>query len=269
MARVAGTRERTSSAQGNYKNLSTRLSFISKYVYIKGNFGTAEPLFRPKLFFTASRPMSTSNSLLEAHRALFEKATSHKLTQQLCAGTLPDRTLYVYLAQDLQFFQSGLRLLTKTTSVAPDTNSLLILAKKIGFFANDENSYFHECLAHIADALPAADQARFRESRLPQVDRYVQLLERTAKSETSYAKLITFVYCMELVYLQWPKNCTVAAGLHWKYQTWIDLHAGDHFETWCEFLQQEVDKCDYAEVSDTFAQVLQLELEFFEACSAQ
>lgn len=213
--------------------------------------------------------MSVSDKLIETHRELLDKATNHKLTKELCSGTLADRTLYIYLAQDLQFFQSGLRLLTKTTSLAPDTHSLITLAKKIGFFANDENSYFHDCLAEINSSLSEKEQAHYKTSHLAQVDRYIDYLEDMASKETSYAKLITSVYCMELVYIEWPKNTPNAADLHWKYQTWIDLHAGQHFEEWCEFLKQEVDKCNYQEVSETFATVLKLEYDFFDACYKQ
>ncbi|SCU99121.1 LADA_0H17678g1_1 [Lachancea dasiensis] len=210
--------------------------------------------------------MSVSQQLIDTHRALFEKATHHKLTQELCAGTLPDRKLYIYLAQDLQFFQSGMRLLTKTTSLAPDNDSLLTLARKIGFFANDENDYFYECLEKTSGSLDKSDQVRFKTTQLPQVDKYIAYLEKCAKDEDSYAKLITFVYCMELVYLEWPRYFPIASNLHWKYQKWIDLHAGEHFETWCDFLRAEVDKCSFKEVSETFENVLKLEYEFFEAC---
>ncbi|SCU91243.1 LAME_0E11782g1_1 [Lachancea meyersii CBS 8951] len=210
--------------------------------------------------------MSVSQKLIDNHRELFEKATHHMLPKELCAGTLPDKVLFVYLAQDLQFFQSGLRLLTKTTSLAPDSDSLVTLAKKIGFFANDENDYFYKCLAEVSDSLSSSDGEHFRTNKLPQVERYIDYLEKCARNETSYAKLITFVYCMELVYLEWPIYFPKADNLHWKHQTWIDLHAGSHFETWCDFLRAEVDKCDYNEVSEVFEKVLKLEYEFFEAC---
>ncbi|SCV04986.1 LANO_0G15984g1_1 [Lachancea nothofagi CBS 11611] len=213
--------------------------------------------------------MSVSQKLIENHKVIFDKAVHHKLAGDLCAGTLPDKKLYIYLAQDLQFFQSGMRLLTKTTSLAPDNHSLLTLAKKIGFFANDENNYFYDCLAEVSDSLSPSDQDYFKNNQLPQVKKYIKYLERSAKDETSYAKLITFVYCMELVYVEWPKYFPHAANLHWKHQTWIDLHAGEHFETWCDFLRDEVDKCDYEEVSETFRMVLELEFEFFEACYQQ
>ncbi|CEP62239.1 Pet18p LALA0_S05e00980g [Lachancea lanzarotensis] len=213
--------------------------------------------------------MSVSQKLVDNHRELFEKAAHHRLTEELCAGTLPDKTLFIYLAQDLMFFQSGMRLLTKTTSVAPESDSLITLAKKIGFFANDENSYFYDCLAELGPCLNPSQCEHSRKTMLPEVKAYIDLLEKFAKEETSYAKLITFVYCMELVYLEWPKHFPIAQNLHWKYQTWIDLHAGDHFESWCDFLKAEVDKCSYDEVSQTFELVLRNEHEFFEACYQQ
>ncbi|SCU98156.1 LAFA_0G15962g1_1 [Lachancea sp. 'fantastica'] len=213
--------------------------------------------------------MSVSQKLVDNHRQLFEKAAHHKLTEELCAGTLSEKTLYVYLAQDLMFFQSGMRVLTKTTSLAPETDSLITLAKKIGFFANDENSYFHDCLAELSGALSSSQREYYQKTMLPEVETYINFLTKSAREETSYAKLITFVYCMELVYLEWATFFPAAEKLHWKYQTWIDLHAGDHFESWCDFLRSEVDKCSYEEVSQTFELVLKYEYEFFEACYKQ
>lgn len=210
--------------------------------------------------------MSVSQKLIDSYQDLFNKATKHKLTEELCAGTLEDKKLFIYLAQDLQFFQSGLRLTCKLTSLAPTEHSLITLAKKIGFFANDENNYFQECLELLSPSLGKEEQLRYRETRLPLVDKYIKLIEKLARDESSYAKLVTFTYCMELVYLQWPKNFNIPSNLHWKYKTWVDLHAGEHFETWCDFLKGEVDKCNYEEVAPVFAEVLKSEYEFFDSC---
>ncbi|SCU91601.1 LAMI_0E06546g1_1 [Lachancea mirantina] len=210
--------------------------------------------------------MSVSQRLVETHQRLFKEATEHALTKQWCDGTLDDKTIYVYLAQDLQFFQHGLRMTCKMTSLAPDEHSLVTLAKKIGFFANDENNYFQKCLSLLAGGLDSKAAEHYKTSQIPAVQKYIALLDRLVAQDYSYAKLVTVCYCMELVYIQWPKANPVNDDLHWKYQTWIDLHAGEHFETWCQFLQEEVDKCDFDEVSEIFGEVLQHEYEFFDSC---
>lgn len=214
--------------------------------------------------------MSVTQKLLDNHKELFEAATKHKLTTELCQGTLADRTLYIYLAQDLQFFSTGLRLISKTTSLAPEEHSLITLAKKIGFFANDENTYFQDCLKHLdGEISDSTSLQKYSKESLLSVSKYIDYLKSMTNID-SYPKLITLVYTMELVYLQWAIDAlndnTVPKGLHWRYKTWIDLHSGEHFEEWVEFLAEEVNKCSYDEVHEVFKDVLQLEYEFFESC---
>lgn len=97
--------------------------------------------------------VSTTDALLSKYDKEFKKATEHPLTKELCQGTLKDATLYAYLAQDLQFFEQGLRLLCKLTALAPTAESLITLAKKIGFFANSENNYFQDALELLAPSI--------------------------------------------------------------------------------------------------------------------
>lgn len=210
---------------------------------------------------------STTDQLLSKYHSLFEKATTHKLTKELCLGNLADRTLFIYLAQDLQFFEEGLRLICKITSLAPTTHSLIVLAQKIGFFASDENSYFRDVLKLLTPTVGEPEADRWQHNRLPQVEEYVgQLVGMTQDTSLSYAQLITYLWCAEIVYWQWAHNLPKAPKLQPKHQTWIDLHDGDHFHSWCEFLKAEVDRYPLEEVEKTFEKFLKLEYGFFEAC---
>ena len=137
---------------------------------------------------------TTTQKLLTKYQDIYKKATEHNLTNELCQGTLSDRTLYAYLAQDVQFFETGLKLICKITSMAPETDSLITLAKKIGFFANDENTYFRDCLELLAPSLSTEDREKFDNKLIPGVDSYVQYLEELTNDDFTYAELITYLW---------------------------------------------------------------------------
>ncbi|QLQ81311.1 hypothetical protein HG537_0F00720 [Torulaspora globosa] len=212
--------------------------------------------------------VSTTDALISKYQELFRKTTEHPLTVELCQGTLPDRTLYIYLAQDLQFFQSGMRGMCNTASMAPDTESLITLAKQIGFFANDENTYFHDCLKLVEPAVSEQERQFYLNHYLPQVKVYMDLLQekRTRRDLYGYPQLITAMWIAELVYWKWAHDLPRKPDLHWKHQRWIDLHDGKLFETWLEFLKNETDKLKIEEVEDMFQKTLQLEYDFFQSC---
>lgn len=226
-------------------------------------FCTFTPLF---VQLQTALIMTTTDSLLAKYADLFQKTTTHQLTKELCQGTLADRTLFIYLAQDLQFFEEGLRLMCKISSLAPAPESLLVLARKIGFFASDENGYFRDALKLLE---PQVDETSMHwlKNRLPQVESYVgQLISMTRESNWKYPQLITYLWCAEIVYWKWAHHLPKSSNLHWKYQTWIDLHDGQHFQEWCDFLRDEVNQFPLKEVEPTFEKFLKLEYEFFESC---
>lgn len=214
--------------------------------------------------------MSTVETLLSKHKNIVQRASQHELTKQLCQGTLADRTLYVYLLQDLQFFETGLRLICKITSLAPTTHALITLAKKIGFFANDENTYFQDCIKLLKDkAVTDADDPlhQYGSKFLPSVGPYVQFLEEMCEvNKFNYAELITYLWVAEEIYLQWAHNLPKKENLHWKHQTWIDLHDGEHFITWVEFLRDEVNQFKLQEVEAMFIKCVNYEFDFFDGC---
>ncbi|CAB4254681.1 similar to Saccharomyces cerevisiae YCR020C PET18 Protein of unknown function, has weak similarity to proteins involved in thiamin metabolism [Maudiozyma barnettii] len=215
-----------------------------------------------------STTSSTTQALLSKYASLYKETTQHQLTNELCQGTLNDRTLYVYLAQDLIFFETSLRLICKATSLAPESSSLLTLAKKIGFFANDENTYFRDCLKYLEPAVPSENERqKFLGIMLPGVDKYIKFInESVVDTSMTYAQYITIIWACEQIYLSWAHDSPKKENLHWKYQTWIDLHDGEHFISWCDFLEAEVNKFSIEEVEKQFTTVLQHEYNFFDNC---
>ncbi|CCE64574.1 hypothetical protein TPHA_0I00680 [Tetrapisispora phaffii CBS 4417] len=213
---------------------------------------------------------TTTAQLIQKYSDLLKHATEHKLTSELCAGTLSDRTLCIYLAQDLKFFNTSFRLICKTTTECPNDKSMIYLGKKIGFFANDENDYFQKCLELLATAIKDdADKEKNCTNEIPSTTRYLKSIQAKLDDDKKlydYPKLITALWTAEIVYYLWAHNTPRKENLHWKYQTWIDLHDGPHFEEWCDFLAKEVDQYSLEQVEDSFKQCVELEINFFNGC---
>ncbi|CCK69578.1 TenA family protein KNAG_0C04770 [Huiozyma naganishii CBS 8797] len=210
---------------------------------------------------------STTDILKQRHPEIYKKATEHQLTKELCQGTLSDRNLFVYLAQDVQFFETGLRLICKITSGAPAVDSLITLAKKIGFFASDENTYFRDALELLSSSVTPAEKTKFETERLDRIAPYVDFLTEMLESSTmSYAEYVTYLWVAEDVYLKWAHDLPKKEGLHWKYQTWIDLHDGQHFIEWVDFLRDEIDKFPVDVVEKMFVKCVNFEFDFFDGC---
>lgn len=225
--------------------------------------------------------MTYLQQLIDKNKEEYNRATRHPLTNELCQGTLSDSRLYVYLTQDLKFFNYSLNLLGKTLALCDDPNSSVRLAKQIGFLAEDENMYFADTLNELeSQDLSSVSKMRNESIILPQVTQYIEYLKYLINDSSSYSELITFCFVMEKVYLEWvqynQENNNIAKNLPKKFQTWIDLHSGDHFIKWVQFLNNEVERCLKLEAGEdenstkiyesTFVKSLKLESDFFEAC---
>jgi len=212
--------------------------------------------------------MTYTQRLLETHNTLFTKATTHIFTTELCKGTLPDEKLLLYLIQDLKFFQFGLRLTCKLASLCDSDPQQITLAKQIGFFANNENDYFTKCIEQLNTRVGDTDLSNVT---LPQVETYIAYLRNLLLSNHfTYKQLVTAHYLMEEVYLKWANDAIeqdiIPKDIQWKYKEWIDLHSGESFSSWVNFLKDEVDRVGDETCDQIFVDMCKLEFEFFEAC---
>ncbi|KAI5969197.1 hypothetical protein CANMA_001750 [Candida margitis] len=224
--------------------------------------------------------MTYLQQLIDKNREEYNRATRHPLTNELCSGTLSDSKLYVYLTQDLNFFNYSLNLLGKVLALCDDPTASVRLAKQIGFLAEDENDYFADTLKELETRdLSSVAKMRKESIVLPEVTQYIEYLKYLINESSSYSELITFCFVMEKVYLGWVEYNqdinNIAKSLPEKFQTWIDLHSGDHFVEWVQFLNNEVERClklnaakdSSTEIYEsTFVKSLKLESNFFEAC---
>ncbi|CAH2450485.1 hypothetical protein PP7435_CHR4-0115 [Komagataella phaffii CBS 7435] len=230
--------------------------------------------------------MKYSDQLIEEYKELWLTATSNELTREWCQGTLHLSKLYVYLTQDLKYFGDGFRLLGKTISLCRRRQSLVSLGKHVGMLSNSENTYFVDCINDLTEQLlrdgmyNAEELEEISGLTLPAVERYLLFMRSMVESSTiTYAEMITVMFVMEQVYLDWSNNGLRSKpdNLHWWFNEWIDIHSGENFESWCQFLKDEVDRCIQelkdanrddlvARVEEIFRETLELEVEFFKSC---
>lgn len=224
---------------------------------------------------------SIIDDLLKKYNDKYQKSITHPLTNELCAGTLPDFKLFTYLTQDLKFFQLGMNVFGKTLAYCDDAVSAIILSKQIGFIANDENDYFDICLREIKETNNTEleqfcpKMLRGTDSPvLPEVQNYLSYLSYLVHDSLSYVELVTFMYLMEQVYLGWAEyhlQRRSVSDLPYKYKEWIVLHSGDKFSGWVQFLKSEVERVattqdDRKICERAFVRALDLEVDFFDSC---
>lgn len=219
--------------------------------------------------------MSFVKSCLAKYHEKFHASITHPLTNELCAGTLPDYKLFVYLVQDLKYFQLGLNLFGNALVHCDELKSAIVLGKQIGFLSNDENDYFHRCLAQLrteasGEILDHVSSMVTDPPTLPVVHTYLEALSYLTYDSRSYAEIITSMYVMEKAYLGWAEpHYEKIQNLAYKHSEWIVLHSGPGFSAWVDFLESEVNRVaehDSAACEQFFVKTLELEIAFFEAC---
>ncbi|KAH3669524.1 hypothetical protein WICMUC_004946 [Wickerhamomyces mucosus] len=210
---------------------------------------------------------SFSEQLKTKYSEQFKKATQHEFTEELVRGILSDDKLLVYLIQDLKFFQFGLRLTCKLASLSDDDKAQIAISKQIGFFANDENDYFTKAIEEVSNTTNFDVKSLI----LQKTQRYVLYLKNLLENpKISYAQLVTVIYVMEDVYLEWAQRGidthVIPIDLPYKYKEWIDLHSGAGFTSWVKLLKDEVDRVGDLTCEKFFQDILNLEYDFFDAC---
>lgn len=201
------------------------------------------------------------------------------MTEEICRGVLSDARLFTYLVQDLKYFRLGLNAFGKTLTLCDNEQSALILGKQIGFICNDENDYFETTLRDIK--LNSKDELELRcaimlkqEPTLPEVQDYLDYLNYVVHDCTSYVEVVTFMYMMEKIYLDWAAPHSLKSHcdkLPFKHLEWIRLHSGEKFSNWVDFLRNEVERSVISDegravCEKTFLKTLDLEIGFFESC---
>lgn len=209
-----------------------------------------------------------SQRLRTANDAEWRAAVEHRFVDELLAGTVDDGVLAHYLVQDYQFCDAFTMLLGQATASAPDLAARLPLARQLGFFAADENTYFIDSF----DALSVSEDDRVRPD-LTQATRAFDQVMRDAVESRSYACVLAVLVVAEWLYLDWATrpDATTPRATRPEHVGWIDLHRGEAFETWVRWLtgqldaHEPTDATERARVEELFARAVTCERAFFDA----
>lgn len=203
------------------------------------------------------------SGLLTETQELWQGSVQHRFVDQLFNGTLDAKVFCRYLVQDYQFFEAFISMLGSCVTRADSMKAKIRFSQQLGFLARDEDSYFLRAFEQLG--VPEAD---YLQPELDETTRQFQELMYLVGREGSYAELLSMLVIAEGLYLDWgslerdfPEDDL--------YRGWINLHRGDSFKEWVNFLAGELE-CQLLEGEQVqtllplWRKALQLEYDFFE-----
>lgn len=194
-------------------------------------------------------------------------ATRHAFCAELADGSLPLEKMRKYLAQDYQFIDNFFRLAASAIHHAPSLPDRLPLAQFMGVLAGPENTYFQRSF----DALDVAEIERRSPELEPPTRAFQDLMLKASKSG-NYGAMVAVLCVAEWSYLEWaPPFDPPNEDLPFYFYEWINLHAGEYFESVVEHLRNQVDAAfDEANeegrkmIAEYFVEAVRLERAFFD-----
>lgn len=204
----------------------------------------------------------------------WEAAVGHRFVTELFAGTVDDSVMRKYLIQDYQFFESFLSMLGACVAYGDAVGPKLRFAKQLGFLEADEDSYFLTAFAEVG--VPATDYA---DPQLTGSTEGFRDLMYEAVDSASYADLLVVLVIAEWLYLDWGER-SEPMPVRRVHSGWIELHRGEDFRAWVQFLIDELERvfptgedAESAAVRDRLSRIwhraVELELAFFDEAYVQ
>lgn len=193
---------------------------------------------------------------------VWDAAVGHRFTRELWSGDLDRDVLTRYLAQDHQFVDAFLALLGAAVAGTDRPAARVRLARQLGLVAGPENDFFERSLAALGVDGPAEP--------LGPTSAFVELMHDAAGA--GHADALAVLVVAEWLYLDWASRPDTPLPGDPIHAEWIELHRGPGFESWVEFLRDELDRAvdgldrtRAGEVADRFVRAVDLELAFFDA----
>ena len=212
------------------------------------------------------------SALMRSTSRQWAEAVDHRFVRELFAGTVDDAVMRDYLVQDYQFFESFLSMLGACVAHADELDAKLWFARQLGMLAADEDTYFVDSFAELGvrpdgyrDPELTAPTAGFRD------------LMGESVASASYPQLLIVLVVAEWLYLDWAES-QEARPSRQVHRGWIDLHRGDAFHGWVQFLVDELERVfptdddqgsDAETLSRTWHQAVALECAFFDSAYRQ
>lgn len=208
-------------------------------------------------------------TLRSATAPTWDAAVGHRFVTELFAGTIDESVMKKYLIQDYQFFESFLSMLGACVAHADDIGPKLRFSKQLGMLEADENTYFLRAFAEVGVSAGEYEAPKLSESTA----RFRTIMDE-ATASASYSDLLVVLVIAEWLYLDWGE-CEDPMPRRHVHTGWIDLHRGEDFRTWVQFLVDELervfptgDEAESAAAQDRLARLWQrtvdVELAFFD-----
>lgn len=166
----------------------------------------------------------------------WDASVHHRFINELFAGTVSDKVLAKYLIQDYQFFDAFVAMVGAAVATTDSTAARLRFSQQLGMLATDEDDYFHQSFRTLG---VKADDAVSAELTQPTVE-FVEQMWEVADSR-SYPDLLVVLVIAEWLYLDWSERDLPLPSAP-KHRGWIDLHRGDDFREWTQFLIDELNR---------------------------
>lgn len=176
------------------------------------------------------------SDLRAAAASSWEAAVGHRFVAELFAGSVDDAVMRKYLIQDYQFFDSFLSMLGACVAYADEVGPKLRFAKQLGFLEADEDSYFITAFAEVGVPTP-----EYVGPQLTGPTEGFRDLMDEAVASGSYPQLVVVLVVAEWLYLDWGER-EEALPQRRVHTGWIELHRGEAFRGWVQFLVDELER---------------------------
>lgn len=211
-------------------------------------------------------PHGAGDALRTAAEADWAAAVDHRFIRELFAGTVDEAVLRTYVEQDYTFFTDFVALLGGCVATAPKPESKIRYAAQLGMLAADEDTYFTRALEAVG-----GENLQRRQNAWKQPTRDFNRLMHDAAQSQNYAQMLTVLLVAEWLYLDWGERTDLGEPDSWLHLDWIELHRGDDFRSWSQFLLDELeevwpaDKPEQGRLTNLFCECVAVERAFFDA----
>lgn len=176
------------------------------------------------------------SDLMSSTSRQWAAAVDHRFVRELFAGSIDDAVMRDYLVQDYQFFESFLSMLGACVAHADELEANLQFARQLGMLVADEDTYFVDSFAELG--IDPADYLH-PELTAPTVG-FRDLMDDSVAS-ASYPQLLVVLVVAEWLYLDWAESGEEMPQRQ-VHRGWIDLHRGEAFHGWVQFLVDELER---------------------------
>lgn len=210
-----------------------------------------------------AQPQGRFTDWLRQHaEPTWSQAVRHRFVTELAEGSLADAAFRRYIVQDYAFIETLVTMLGFAVARAEGMAAKKRLTGFLAVLTSDENDYFMRAFAAVG--------AKSAPTLAPVTRRFRELMLEAAEAG-AYVDLLAVIVPAEWVYLSWASEHAEAAPSQQHYREWIELHCGEAFADFVDWLRGELDRLGpelsaerRAAVEARFTRLVELEVAFFD-----